>query len=73
MKTILTIVALAILGVIIYNSVNKEAGSTSDNMSDNPVAILHTNQGDIEIELFLKETPKTVENFITLSERDFYN
>ncbi len=34
----------------------------------NPVAILKTNNGDIHLELFPKEAPKTVANFIGLAE-----
>ncbi len=36
-------------------------------------AILHTTAGDISIELDTKNMPKTTDNFITLSEKDFYN
>lgn len=35
--------------------------------------ILRTSQGDIEIEFLVKEAPKTVANFITLSEKGFYD
>jgi cyclophilin family peptidyl-prolyl cis-trans isomerase len=35
-------------------------------------AILKTNMGDIEVELFSKEAPKTVSNFIKLSQDGFY-
>jgi cyclophilin family peptidyl-prolyl cis-trans isomerase len=35
-------------------------------------AILHTNQGDITIELFDEEAPKTVENFTKLAADKFY-
>jgi peptidyl-prolyl cis-trans isomerase B (cyclophilin B) len=34
---------------------------------------MHTNQGDITIELFDEEAPKTVENFRKLAGDDFYN
>ena len=34
-------------------------------------AILHTNKGDITIELFDKKTPNTVENFVKLSKMVF--
>jgi len=34
----------------------------------NPVAVMKTNHGDIEIELFSKAAPKTVANFIGLAE-----
>jgi len=36
-------------------------------------AIVQTSLGTIEIELFNDKTPKTVENFITLTGNDFYN
>lgn len=34
---------------------------------------LKTSMGDIVIELFGKDAPKTVKNFLTLAESDFYN
>lgn len=34
----------------------------------NPVAVIKTNHGDIYVELFAKEAPKTVDNFIRLAE-----
>ncbi|MBU1099853.1 MAG: peptidylprolyl isomerase [Bacteroidetes bacterium] len=41
-------------------------------MDEMVVATMQTNMGNIEIELFEKETPKTVENFIGLSEKGYY-
>ncbi len=39
-------------------------------MSDSTtVAVIKTNMGTIEIELFEKQTPKTVENFVGLSRK----
>jgi cyclophilin family peptidyl-prolyl cis-trans isomerase len=37
------------------------------------VAVLNTNMGKIEIELFEDKTPKTVENFVGLAEKGYYN
>ena len=37
------------------------------------VAVIKTNMGAIEIELFAKETPKTVENFVGLANKGYYN
>ena len=43
-------------------------------MSDSTtVAIIKTNMGTIEIELFADQTPKTVENFVGLAEKGYYN
>lgn len=39
----------------------------------NPVAILKTTQGDIEIELRPDLAPKAVENFVTHSKNGYYN
>ena len=36
-------------------------------------AVLHTTEGDITIELTAKETPKTVNNFVYLARKNFYN
>ena len=44
--------------------VNKEVAYT---------AVLHTTEGDITIKLNDDQTPKTVENFVTLAKKDFYS
>lgn len=36
-------------------------------------AVIETNLGDIELELFPEDAPKTVENFVKLAEEDFYD
>ena len=40
---------------------------------ENPSAIIHTSLGDIQIELFTKEAPVSVENFIGYAESGAYN
>ncbi|MCX7612075.1 MAG: peptidylprolyl isomerase [Ignavibacterium sp.] len=37
------------------------------------VAIIQTNMGIIELELFADKTPKTVENFVGLAKKGYYN
>lgn len=37
------------------------------------IATIATPKGNIEIELFEKEAPKTVENFVTLAKKGFYD
>jgi len=39
----------------------------------NPKAVIHTNQGDITVELYPDIAPKAVKNFIELSKRGYYN
>ena len=36
-------------------------------------AIIHTEKGDMKVEIYHEDAPKTVENFISLSEKGFYN
>ncbi|HLD61842.1 MAG TPA: peptidylprolyl isomerase [Patescibacteria group bacterium] len=43
------------------------------NAQTNQTAVLKTNFGDIALELFSADAPKTVENFIKLSKSGFYN
>jgi len=40
---------------------------------DNPTAILHTSLGDIQLELFAAEAPKSVENFLAYARSGFYD
>ena len=42
-------------------------------VSNDLVAIMKTNKGDIKIKLFPKEAPKTVENFTTHAKNGYYN
>ncbi len=36
-------------------------------------AIIHTKKGDMKVEFYHNDAPKTVENFISLIEKGFYN
>jgi len=39
----------------------------------NPTATINTHLGDIELELFADDAPRTVENFVTLASDGFYD
>jgi len=41
--------------------------------ANNPHALIHTNKGDIEIELFADKAPKSVANFLRYVDEDFYD
>ncbi len=43
------------------------------NPSKKYTAIMHTNRGDIQIELFAAQAPITVNNFVFLAREGFYN
>lgn len=45
---------------------------TSETQDSVLVATIKTNMGNIEIELFEKQAPKTVENFVGLAEKGYY-
>jgi peptidylprolyl isomerase len=42
-------------------------------MERNPIATIVTNRGEITLELFGKDMPITVENFVTLAQEGFYD
>ena len=47
----------------------------ADNIKDEKqtlIANIKTNMGDMEIELFPNEAPKTVENFVELAKKGYY-
>lgn len=80
MKKIIFALFLVMLsfGIIFaYGKLNNVNSNISDKgnyfMSDSiTVAIIKTNMGTIEIELFADKTPKTVENFVGLAEKGYY-
>ena len=43
------------------------------NLIRNMAVTLHTTHGDLKIELFVSQTPKTCENFLALCGTDYYN
>src|SRR3989338_5027093 len=45
----------------------------SGESNSNPEVLMKTNLGDIELELFLKDAPETVNNFLKLSRAGFYD
>ena len=51
----------------------KETTQTKTESTEMTVAVIKTNMGTIEIELFANETPKTVENFVGLANKGYYN
>lgn len=64
---------VAIAFTIIFASNNFSQKEETKKMSDSTtIAVIKTNMGTIEIELFAKETPKTVENFVGLANKGYY-
>jgi cyclophilin family peptidyl-prolyl cis-trans isomerase len=64
----------AIIFALILSSNNFSQKKETKKMSDSTnVAVIKTTMGTIEIELFEKEAPKTVENFVGLANKGYYN
>ena len=51
----------------------ERAGARQTSPGAGPVVVLETAKGIIEIETYPEEAPKTVENFLALVKRGFYN
>lgn len=73
MKTI-TIFFLSLCIFFVSNAQNKKEPTKENKKvaAVKTIAVIKTNMGNIEIELFAKETPKTVENFVTLAKKGYY-
>lgn len=54
-------------------SEEESASAVATQPTERPIVILKTNQGEIELELFRDLSPNTVENFLRLSQTDFYD
>ena len=74
---ILLIIAIILLGAFFMLTRDKtvvpDLTKSLDTSNTNMVAVIKTNFGDIELELFTSDAPKTVENFVKLAEEGFYD
>jgi len=78
---IISILAVLIIGGYYYMTKNEPSVEREENKtqtqtasaSKNPVAVIETSQGVIKAELRLEDAPKTVQNFIDLADRKFYD
>jgi len=61
----------AILLIIIYPFASKKMEQIKITKQDQ--AVMHTSMGDITIKFYNADAPKTVDNFIKLSRKGFYN
>jgi len=65
--------AAAIIGLMLSSNIISQKKETQVMSDSTTVAIIKTNMGTIEIELYAKETPKTVENFVGLANKNYYD
>ena len=80
-KIVLAVAGAAVFGTIAPASAQpgkpaaakKPATSAKSAKVTHPIATIVTNKGTIKIKLFPEEAPKTVENFVKLANKGFYN
>lgn len=65
--------AAAIISITLSSNIFSQEKETKAMSDSTTVAVIKTNMGNIEIELFEKQTPKTVENFIGLANKNYYD
>lgn len=65
--------ASAIIGLILSSKIFSQEKETKAMNDSTTVAVIKTNMGTIEIELYDKQTPKTVENFVGLANKKYYD
>ena len=77
MKKIILIIGLIVVtgGILIFAFSKNDNGQEqkSENNYMNYLITIKTNKGDIQFKTYSQEAPKTVENFITLAEKGFYD
>ena len=59
--------------VVLLASLSLTQAQEENTVSSSPVVVLETTQGNVEIKLFSKEAPKTVENFTGLVKKGYYD
>ena len=69
---VVAVLALAAFAAVGMAAQKKHREGEMTNM-ENPVAVIETNKGVIELELFADKAPKTAQNFIDLAQKGFYD
>lgn len=64
MKQLISLVALMLLSM---------SAAMAQQVTGNPQVTLHTNHGEIRLELYPQDAPKTVENFLQYASDGFYD
>src|SRR6516162_6660493 len=65
--------SMAFLGVVSYLQMLNISAKDKEKATKNPVVIMKTSMGDIEIELYPKKAPITVKNFLGYVDDKFYD
>lgn len=73
MKSLIYVLIPLIMTIGFGQEKTKKGKTMEQKPTSNPVVVMETTMGTIEIEMFAKETPKTVENFLGLTRKGYYN
>lgn len=63
---------LLILSLLPFSLHSVAAEQATESTGSNPRVVINTNQGDIEVELYPQQAPKSVANFLNYVKQDFY-
>ncbi len=76
-KPIVSLSAIVVLALTLSLSVSAQKSSKNKTKESTKVnteiAVIETDHGTIEIEFYRKDAPKTVENFVQLAKKGYYN
>ena len=72
MKLIICAVSLA-LGLVVVARADDAKPAAKSNSDASQVAVIQTTEGDMVVQFWPDAAPKTVENFITLAKKGFYD
>ena len=69
------VIASAVIGLTVSTNAfaKKDEKKEKSKMESNPVVVMTTNHGTVEIELFEKQAPVSVKNFLRYTDEGFYN
>jgi len=70
---LITLVAMLVLVTGCFAAANMQTEKKGETKVANPIAVFETTKGTFEIELYRDKAPKTVENFVTLANKGFYD
>ncbi|MFZ1729243.1 MAG: peptidylprolyl isomerase [Bacteroidota bacterium] len=71
---ILTILVFALtMGVSISSAQKAKSSTKKETKVEKEIVVIETNMGNIEIEMYRTDAPKTVENFVQLAKKGYYD
>lgn len=73
MNKLINYFSLILILLILSSNYSCAQNKKGKNMSDNQIAVIDTKFGNIEIELYEKDAPKTVKNFVELAKKKYFN